>query len=376
MNQRWCRQNQQALQSKPRINLDPPQGLDPLSAQHRPTEIHAPNPPLLGPAERPMLLQGLPRPSVPRFHLTEQTRIPSQKPSPRSSSIPESEQEDARSRRKRPLCPNQVIHSMPPFPAPKEPARRLCERATLPRSGDSLSGAPACIINRRKDGFQPQPVIQRISHLPRIAAACLIATALFITGCDHPSPAPDHVTLRLTTREPEPETRLEVEFDQAVVEHASLGIAAPSPLAIDPEVPGMFVWRSRRSGVFAPSEPFRLGQRYVVGLRPGLRDGSGKPVDAKLNRKLTLPGLRLEASPHEWWNRDDLPAVPVVSVTANAPLETAELAGRARFTDGHASIAAEVEANPDFPRHLKHGRPPGNTPDDVRRAGRLSLSAR
>lgn len=193
-------------------------------------------------------------------------------------------------------------------------------------------------------------------RLPALLAT--LAWLLLAVGCTPPAELSDRVALRLTTREPAPETRFEVVFDDPVARPEDLGVPTASPLRADPPVDGTFVWRGRRTGIFTPSAPLRLGARHVFTLRPDLRDAEGRPIRAALRRAIALPGLHVELRRDGWWQDDDMPARPTVVAVLNAPVDARDLAARARFRDGAATVDAEVEPVPPGERSRHADRVP------------------
>lgn len=168
---------------------------------------------------------------------------------------------------------------------------------------------------------------------------CLV----LLSACGRRPPLAERVSLRLTTSELEPGSQFEVVFADPVASFEQLGTPGASPVQVDPPLAGTFVWRSRHSGVFQPSEPMRLGTRYEFSLRPGLKDQAGRAVNARLRRFFETPGLRIVVEREGWWMTSELPALPKVNAFLNAHVKAEELTRHARFTDGRERIPARVE---------------------------------
>lgn len=171
----------------------------------------------------------------------------------------------------------------------------------------------------------------------------LILTLTVPVGCHRKPDAAAGVSLRLTTESVQPGSTFEIVFDEAMTGYESVGqTGAPSPLRIEPPLEGTFGWRSRRSGLFTPGVPLRLGTRYVFTLVPGLTNLTGQPTTARLQRTFETPGLEVALSRTDYWNDGEMPPMPDVRVDFNAPVAPAELTRRARFVDGETEIPAEV----------------------------------
>ena len=112
--------------------------------------------------------------------------------------------------------------------------------------------------------------------------------AVFLPGCRPPSPeSAQGVRLSLTTAELQPDSNFEVAFDEPMVGFEQVGQTSTVPiLRIEPPLPGQFVWRSRRSGLFTPSEPTTPGATYQFRLAAGLTNLAGKPTSARLQRRM------------------------------------------------------------------------------------------
>ncbi len=193
------------------------------------------------------------------------------------------------------------------------------------------------------------PVPSRSSAHPG-SIRCWIWLLLIFTltpgaGCHRTPDSASGVSVRLTTDTLQPGTTFEVVFDEAMIGFESVGQSgAPSPLRIEPPLEGTFDWRSRRSGLFTPTVPLRVGTRYVFTLAPGLTNLAGQSTPARLQRTLETPGLELTASRTGYWTDGEMPPFPGVRLDFNSPVAAHELARHARFTDGRTRVAAGVEA--------------------------------
>ena len=139
---------------------------------------------------------------------------------------------------------------------------------------------------------------------------------------------------------------LEFRFPQAMVNADSLGPSTDSPVEFRPPLAGSFVWLSSRSGVFIPAQPFTLGQRWQVLLRPGLADASGNPVAASPQApiaELSTPPFQITAQLSGVWQTDNVPAFVEPRVAFNAAVDLASVTGRAVFRSSSGQvIPAEV----------------------------------
>jgi uncharacterized protein YfaS (alpha-2-macroglobulin family) len=89
---------------------------------------------------------------------------------------------------------------------------------------------------------------------------------------------------------PTPTMTFELRFDPAMVRESEVGsTTAKSPVVIIPPLAGKFTWLSAHSGVFVPTEPLALDQRYDLTLRPRLQRADGAPARVSLHRTVTTP---------------------------------------------------------------------------------------
>jgi uncharacterized protein YfaS (alpha-2-macroglobulin family) len=180
------------------------------------------------------------------------------------------------------------------------------------------------------------------SHLPKVVF--LISFSVLACCSRAPVPVERGATLILEDDVLDPTTTLEVRFDQDVVLPERVGkTGETAPLVLDPAVEGEWVWLSQRSGVFKPSGIWKLGQREILRLKPGLKTAEGKVLDAELVRVLEAPGLEVlyrypdnEISPNA-------SVFPEYFFHFNAQVQAAQIRKFLEFTDeeGHR-VAAEV----------------------------------
>lgn len=179
---------------------------------------------------------------------------------------------------------------------------------------------------------------------PFALAALFLAGAWAVLGWSEKPVDPGAAQLLLTTREVEPGSSFELRLDHAVARPDEVGRpAAVSPLKVDPPVRGRFVWRSRRSGVFIPTEPLRLGQTYRFELVRGLRTADGHPFKGRLRRAFTTPPMTAEIQSVGWWPREDAPVQPRFALVLNDEARAAEVARAVRFVGSNGSVRARVE---------------------------------
>ena len=153
--------------------------------------------------------------------------------------------------------------------------------------------------------------------------------------------------LFLNTPELDPTTTFEVRFDETMTGPESIGTeATPSPLEIQPPLAGKFVWLSRRSGVFTPSESPALNTTYKVRLRSGLVTADGKPLNATLQQRFTTPpfGFVSSASYGSYdRNPTNAGSLPSFNLTFNANVATNSAPGYIRFVNASGkSVPATI----------------------------------
>lgn len=163
---------------------------------------------------------------------------------------------------------------------------------------------------------------------PARAAGYLVLTTLSLLllsmgiGC---RPEPEHsdgVRLMLSGDTLEPTTTFELRFDEPAVDDAMIGqTATNSPVVISPALAGHFVWLSRRSGVYTPTEPLALGHTYDVALRAGMRRPDGTPLNARLLRRFNTPDFGIDQFTPRYFNTNDAPAEPRFKLLFNAEVD-------------------------------------------------------
>ena len=137
-------------------------------------------------------------------------------------------------------------------------------------------------------------------HEPVGAVWIAVLMVVLLAGCAPAGERSDGVRLVLTGDMIEPATTFELRFDEPAVEESKVGLPArESPLVIQPALSGNYVWLSQRSGVFTPTEPFKLGRSYHLYLRSGLKRLDGRSLSARLSRTVRTPDFGVTAfSPH------------------------------------------------------------------------------
>ena len=124
-----------------------------------------------------------------------------------------------------------------------------------------------------------------------------VAAALWLRPTGNPNISHGAQPL-LNTPELDPTTTFEVCFGETMTGPESIGTeATPSPLEIQPQLAGRFIWLSRRSGVFTPGEPPAMNSTYTVRLRSGLLTADGTPLKATLQQRFTTPPFNVTCSP-------------------------------------------------------------------------------
>ncbi len=158
------------------------------------------------------------------------------------------------------------------------------------------------------------------------------------------------VQLLLPSRKLELRSTFEVRFAAEMVAAEQVGRPADvSPLVFNPPIEGRFVWLSTRSGTFAPTQPLPLGTKFKISLRPGLKDGAGNSLKAKLLDMAETPPMRVKGA-HSLGDTDlgNASIVPRFLVLFNANVKAAAAAKYCRFEDASGNrIAARVEQASD-----------------------------
>src|SRR4051794_23096480 len=129
----------------------------------------------------------------------------------------------------------------------------------------------------------------------------------FLGSAGYLSAAPE-VELMLDGDQLTPSTTLEVRFAREMVVSENLGVpAARSPILLQPKLAGTFTWLSRRSGVFAPTEPPAMETTYTITIAPETRDIAGKPIASALKSILHTPsfGIAEGTKPGTGYDRMD-----------------------------------------------------------------------
>ncbi len=212
-------------------------------------------------------------------------------------------------------------------------------RAEDLRSSEAGEPVPAR-QNRQRDATNgPMKTPSRSIGLGLLAALLFPLLASFARAA---GPVPE-VELLVDGDSLLPSTTLEVRFAREMVGRDHVGIpVANSPLVFQPSLPGKFTWLSRRSGVFVPSEPPKMGTAFKIGLRADLQDGAGQPFAPRFQAGLKTPPFQISfvatgVSP------DAVAAMPEVKIAFNRDVKLDTAAKRIRFLDdaGNA-LAAEI----------------------------------
>jgi uncharacterized protein YfaS (alpha-2-macroglobulin family) len=182
-----------------------------------------------------------------------------------------------------------------------------------------------------------------LNRWPRV----LLLAALLIfglAGCGRPPATSSGVEFILNTDTLTPSTTYELRFAETVVAESAVGqLAESSPLLVSPRLNGRFFWLSRSSGVFVPAEPTALDTEYVFTLRSGLRNPAGQPLTARLRQVVRTPALAVDLV-SDAGNREDVGALPRVTLAFNAEVQPARIAPHLWFENGAGlRVPARVE---------------------------------
>lgn len=156
--------------------------------------------------------------------------------------------------------------------------------------------------------------------------------------------------LLLPSRTLAPKSTFEVRFPSDMVAADQIGKPAnPSPLTIQPPVPGKFVWLSTRSGSFAPDGILPLGTKFQFSLQSGLKDAAGRDVPAKLREIAETPAFRVKgAYSIDSSSNDDASMRGRHLALFNANVDAGTAAKFIRYADAAGkTIAARVEQADD-----------------------------
>lgn len=184
-----------------------------------------------------------------------------------------------------------------------------------------------------------------------LLSSLLLLFFCFLSSCSRPPATVERgAELILEDDVLDPTTTLEVRFDAEVAAAEQVGKAGEeAPITLQPPVEGEWTWLSRRSGVFKPRDIWKLGQREIVRLKPGLKDASGARLDAELVRVLEAPGLEIIYHSPNNGASDNAPAFPEFYLHFNASVDAAKIGRFFAFEDGRGRrVAAEVKQNIGF----------------------------
>jgi len=158
---------------------------------------------------------------------------------------------------------------------------------------------------------------------------------------------PEHAAqLLLPSRHLQATTTFEVRFAEEMVSADQIGKTTESPLLFEPALQGQFVWLSTRSGSLAPSQPFPLGTKVKISLRPGLRNAAGKESSARLDEMAETPPMRLKGSTMPGRSdSENAPAVPRCLLLFNTNVDAKAAAKFVWWEDAASDgrVAAKVE---------------------------------
>ena len=88
-------------------------------------------------------------------------------------------------------------------------------------------------------------------------------------------------TLKISTPQLKPESKIEIIFDRAVVSDDQVNTTAPnSIITIEPALNGTLHWRAANIATFIASEAPKMGKQYTFSLNKGLVDRDGKALPA------------------------------------------------------------------------------------------------
>lgn len=174
----------------------------------------------------------------------------------------------------------------------------------------------------------------------------LLLGLVILTNCSPRREVTRGVQLFPNTTVIEPTATFELRFEADMVAPDQLGRAATaSPLVFTPPLPGEFVWLSRRSGVYTPTNAPTLGTLYRLRLAPGLREADGQPSQAAFERWLRTPGLEVMSHAPQTVSSTNASAVPRLCLDFNAAVRPVDAAAHAFFVNANGSrVPARVEA--------------------------------
>ncbi|CAN5624724.1 hypothetical protein BH18VER1_BH18VER1_11410 [soil metagenome] len=182
----------------------------------------------------------------------------------------------------------------------------------------------------------------------------LVCCAVAVSFVGNSFAADPTVQLLLPSRTLEPKSTFELRFATEMVSPDQIGKSAvPSPLVLQPVVPGQFVWLSTRSGTFAPEGVLPLGTEFQITLLPGVKDAAGRPVASKLKETAETPPFRIKgAYSIDSSSSDDASVRARHLVLFNANVDAAAVAKFCSFVDAAGDrIAAQVQPANDPSKH-------------------------
>jgi uncharacterized protein YfaS (alpha-2-macroglobulin family) len=192
------------------------------------------------------------------------------------------------------------------------------------------------------------PVVIREKDAPFMSRfLCFILVLVFSLPAFAADPP---VQLLLPSRILKPDSTFELRFANEMVSADQIGKPMePSPLIIEPPVPGRFVWLSTRSGTFAPEGVLPLGTKFKMSLRAGLKDLSGKPVASTLRETAETPPFGVKGVSVIGYNSEENATVlPRHLVLFNANVNAASAAKFVRYVNAAGGrMEARVEQADD-----------------------------
>ncbi|MGK0187333.1 MAG: hypothetical protein ACI9R3_003120 [Verrucomicrobiales bacterium] len=133
---------------------------------------------------------------------------------------------------------------------------------------------------------------------------------------------------------------VEVRFPSNMVGPDMLGNenGSPVPIIFDPPLEGTFVWRSQRSGTFAPANVLPLSSMFTVKVAPGVKDAAGAELAEVIIGAIETERARVLAQHPAYFSRHELPRQLEVSLFFNTEIELNSAQRSIRFVDSEGLI--------------------------------------
>jgi uncharacterized protein YfaS (alpha-2-macroglobulin family) len=179
-------------------------------------------------------------------------------------------------------------------------------------------------------------------------AALILLSACVLAAAPKEPPVSLHVD-GADKRMLKPSSAFELRFAEPIVAADDVGrVDAAEPLAIRPAIAGKWRWLSTQSGVFQPTEPPALGTTFQVTLAGGLRTTAGKAFRGSVRESFSTPafGVKGWSSP-DYFDGQDAPAQPRVSLLFNADVDAAALGAHVKFVDSEKRTVDALLRHPD-----------------------------